>query len=184
LQFKPIHLVLVEIIDILLVQIFQTLGFYYNDKLYEENTFSEMELFNKSLSEHLNTSEIEVNILKTVLHGICFTLAFTTEIDLNNASSIVMNRPWDIVIYFHNEEEQFWLLWDTVPILMTSLKFNINSRYVYCRYIQLGNCCHYFKNWNLIFCYLTGINYNFKKYKHQFVPYIFIFCYKDFISFQ
>jgi hypothetical protein len=57
-----------------------------------------------------------------------------------------MNRAWDIVIYFHNEEEQFWLLWDTVPILMTSLKFNINSRYVYCRYIQLGNYCHYFKN--------------------------------------
>ena len=117
-----------DILDAISLNIFLTLGFNYNDRLYEENTFTQMDLFNNSLSEYFNTSEIEVRILKTVLHGICFSLTFTKEIELKNVSYIVIKRPWDIVIYFHNEEEQFWLFWDKFPIHISSLKLNINSR--------------------------------------------------------
>jgi hypothetical protein len=104
------------------------IGFYYNEELYEENTFAQIELFNKSLSEYLNLTEVEVKILKTVLHGACFTLKFVNEVQLSNVSGLVLKRPWDIVIYFHNEREQFWLLWYNFPIIMTSLQFEINTR--------------------------------------------------------
>jgi hypothetical protein len=107
------------------------LGFYYNDKLFEENTFSETELFNKSLSEYLKNPEVEITILRSVFHGACFTLKFANEVELSNVSGLVIKRPWDIVIYFHNEGEQFWLLWYSIPILMTSLQFDINTRYFY-----------------------------------------------------
>ena len=107
------------------------LGFYFNDKLYEENTLSQTELFNKSLSEYLNLTEVEVRTLKTVMHGACFTLKFANEVELSNVSGLVIKRPWDIAIYFHNEGEQFWLLWYSIPILMTSLQFDINTRYFY-----------------------------------------------------
>ncbi len=104
------------------------LGFYYNDKLYEENTLSQTELFNKSLSEYLNLTEVEVRTLKTVMHGACFTLKFADEVQISNISHIIMKRPWDIVIYFHNEGEQFWLLWYNFPIIMTSIQLDISTR--------------------------------------------------------
>jgi hypothetical protein len=103
------------------------LGLYYNDKLYEENTLSQMELFNKSLSEYLNLTEVEVRTLKTVMHGACFTLNFATEVQISNVSHIMMKRPWDIVVYFHNEGEQLWLLWYNFPIIMTSLQLDIST---------------------------------------------------------
>ena len=86
-----------------------------------------MDLFNSSMTESSNATEVDVRILRTVLRGVCFTLRFTDEIELINAFNIVIKRPWDIVIFFHNEEEEFWLLWDKFPILLTSLKININT---------------------------------------------------------
>jgi hypothetical protein len=88
---------------------FSFLGFYYNDKLFEENTFSQAELFNKSLSEYLKNPEVEITILRSVFHGACFTLKFANEVQLSYVSGVVIKRPWDIAIYFHNEGEQFWL---------------------------------------------------------------------------
>jgi hypothetical protein len=87
-----------------------------------------MDFYNKSLSDHFIRTEFEVRILKTVMHGVCFTLSFTDAVEVSKPSGILIKRQWDIIIYFHNEGEQFWLSWYKFPILVTSLKFNINAR--------------------------------------------------------
>ena len=105
------------------------LGFHYSDRLYEENSFSVTDLFNKSWSESFNSTSVEVATLKTLLHGVCFTISFPTEVQLSDVNFITTKRSWDMVLYFHNEGEQFWLLWYSFPIIMTSLQVNINSRF-------------------------------------------------------
>ena len=103
------------------------LGFHYNDKLFDENAFSEQDLFNKTISEYFIPCEVEVTAIKTLSHGVCFTFTFPNEVELTGASGIAVKRNWDLVIYFHNEGEQFWLTWYNFPILMTSQQFNINT---------------------------------------------------------
>ena len=96
--------------------------------MYEENAFSITDLFNETLSKIWSETEVKVTALKTLMHGVCFTFSFSEEVQIDAASSFVIKRPWDMTIYFHNEGEEFWLFWYNFPILMRSLRLNINTR--------------------------------------------------------
>ena len=104
------------------------LGFFFNEKLYKENSFSILDLFDEWPDEHLNRTKIEVKTIRTFPHGVCFTLSFPDEVLLMETAEFVIKRSWDILVYIHNKGEEFWLLLEEFPIIVSSLRIEINTR--------------------------------------------------------
>ncbi len=104
------------------------LGFFFNEKLYKENSFSILDLFDEWPDEHLNRTKIEVKTIQTFPHGVCFTLSFSNEVLLVETAEFVIKRSWDILVYIHNKGEEFWLLLEEFPIIVSSLRIEINTR--------------------------------------------------------
>ena len=102
----------------------ELVGFYFSEKLYSENSFA----FNEWYDNNLKSTSFEVKTIKTMTRGVCFTISFPNEMAIAEFSHFFVKRSFDILVYLHNEGDEFWLLWKQYPIEMTSLKFYINSR--------------------------------------------------------
>jgi hypothetical protein len=77
----------------------------------------------------MNFAKFEVKTIRTVTRGVCFTLSFPNEMAITQFSKFIVKRSWDMLVYLHNEGEEFWLLWHDFPIEMTFLQLNALSRY-------------------------------------------------------
>ena len=84
-------------------------GFFYNETLYKENAFTVDDLFDKTPGVDFNATKVEFKTTRTMFFGACFTLSFPNEVSFMQTSSFVIKRSWDMLVYFHNEGEEFWI---------------------------------------------------------------------------
>ncbi len=91
---------------------FRTLGFHYSKEQFEKETFTVEDL----LTETYNDMEyLNVKVTKSITLGKCFTIKIAKPVRVNEPFILFLKRTWDVVIFVHNDGDEFWLSWSMYP---------------------------------------------------------------------
>lgn len=92
---------------------FKEQGFHFTNEKYENMTFKKEDLFNISVMNQPNRDikHIDIHETRSPALGRCFTVKVTKRLSLNEPFGLLLKRSWDVIVFVHNDGEEFWLSW-------------------------------------------------------------------------
>ena len=70
---------------------------------------------------------ITVKVTKSVTRGNCFTIKHSKPLRVHEKFMPVFKRTWDLIVFIHNEGDEFWF--SSAPYYMLPNKFRLNIKY-------------------------------------------------------
>ena len=64
---------------------------------------------------------------KSASLGNCFTMKILKPFKLKQSFFVVLNRKWDLIVFVHNEGDEFWLPWSAYPPADNKFRINMKS---------------------------------------------------------
>ncbi len=79
--------------------------------MFETQTFIEEDLLNMSTLVGKNSGPdfVNVKVTKSVTRGKCFTIKHSKPLKVHKKFIAAFIRTWDLIIFIHNEGDEFWL---------------------------------------------------------------------------
>jgi len=107
---------------------FKSRGFHFSKQMFETQTFTEEDLLNKSMlvSKYSDPEFINVKVTKSVTRGKCFTIKILKLLQLADSFLLILKRTWDLIVFIHNEGDEFWL--SSSPYFVLPNKFRLNIK--------------------------------------------------------
>jgi len=107
---------------------FRKHGFYFNQKLLNENTFSLEDIFQpESLKELKNKSTFEIKVIHNFQIGKCFTLRALTAFPKYRGFTLKLKKSFDLILYIHSVEDDFWINFLMIPTLSYKVLLTVRS---------------------------------------------------------
>jgi len=97
--------------------------------MFETQTFIEEDLLNMSTLVGKNSGPdfINVKVTKSVTRGKCFTIKHSKPLKVHQKFIAAFKRTWDLIIFIHNEGDEFWLSSAPYYMLPNKLRLNIKN---------------------------------------------------------
>ena len=106
---------------------FRTLGFFYKEKDFIENTYNPEDFFIDETLELLkNNTKYTLTETWSFLYGRCHTICFLYTVEYE-IQSLFLKQTWDVKVFIHSKGEEVWLIFGDFPIEKTYLEINTNN---------------------------------------------------------
>jgi len=108
---------------------FKTKGFHYTKEQFEKQTYTLEDLLNTSHvpGRYSNMKDVDVKVTKSIALGKCFTMKISKAVSLGEPFIFHLKRTWDVTIFVHNDDEEFWFSWSAYPPPLNKFRLNIKT---------------------------------------------------------
>ena len=109
---------------------FKSQGYFYREEDFIAQTFSKEELFaEETILDFANTSQYIYKETRSELLGLCHTLEFLHELDVQDwtLKPIKVKRHQDLKVFVHDTDEEFWLWRAIFPVSLETVELKVNS---------------------------------------------------------
>jgi len=100
------------------------MGFHNSREQYENQTYTEDDLLEKS--SFVDLDYVTVKVTPTICIRKCFTIPNLAPMNLKESLILILKRTMGILIFIHNGADEYWLTWS--PSYTSKNKFRLNIK--------------------------------------------------------